>query len=51
VINCRDAQWLARQLRPQHRALRGTVGAAVERHKEIYALQRDQRDANSKTAT
>jgi hypothetical protein len=30
VINCRDAQWLARQLRPQDRTRRQTVGAAVQ---------------------
>jgi hypothetical protein len=30
VINCRDAQWLAQQLRPQHRTRRRMVGAAVQ---------------------
>jgi len=32
VINYRDAQWSARQLRPQLRTRWRTVGAAVEGH-------------------
>jgi hypothetical protein len=47
VISCRDAQWLARQLRPQHRTRRGTVGAAVQGQLQTHAAQRvgDERPA------
>jgi len=39
VMNCRAPKWLARQLRPQHRTRKRTVGATVSGQERHFALR------------